>query len=436
MKLKDIIEEYISGDWGNEDFSPETPCAVYCVRGADIVPISNDQFNDIPLRYVSKRTKDNKTLRAGDLVIEKSGGSPVQSTGRITYISQELIDSKQSVVCSNFCTSIRIKDSWNSKFIYYYWQYIYNSGVFFNFEGKTSGLKNLQFDNAISSIDIPEYTLEQQTEIADILSKLESKMTVNREINRNLEAMARQLYDYWFVQFDFPDENGKPYKSSGGKMAWDEKLKRDIPEDWKSNKISEIAKTYSGGTPTSSNKDYYDSKDVPWINSGELNESFITATDNYISEFGLNNSSAKIYPANSILVALYGATAGKVSFLSFEASSNQAVCGVIPNHANLTEYLYIALSSLCKYYISLSTGSARDNISQATVKDTLLLFPNNKILGEFHILASKIFDKIINCQLEILNLTKQRDELLPLMMSSQVSVMPSEVNCDLSELGR
>ena len=99
MKLKDIIEEYISGDWGNEDFSPETPCAVYCVRGADIVPISNDQFNDIPLRYVSKRTKDNKTLRAGDLVIEKSGGSPVQSTGRITYISQELIDSKQSVVC-------------------------------------------------------------------------------------------------------------------------------------------------------------------------------------------------------------------------------------------------------------------------------------------------------------------------------------------------
>ena len=250
-------------------------------------------------------------------------------------------------------------------------------------------------------------------------------------LNRNLEAMARQLYDYWFVQFDFPDENGKPYKSSGGKMAWDEKLKRDIPEDWKSNKISEIAKTYSGGTPTSSNKDYYDSKDVPWINSGELNESFITATDNYISEFGLNNSSAKIYPANSILVALYGATAGKVSFLSFEASSNQAVCGVIPNHANLTEYLYIALSSLCKYYISLSTGSARDNISQATVKDTLLLFPNNKILGEFHILASKIFDKIINCQLEILNLTKQRDELLPLMMSSQVSVMPSEVNCDL-----
>ena len=294
-----------------------------------------------------------------------------------------------------------------------------------------SGMRYSLPVDAIKNILLYLPSIEVQREIGKIFSDIDRKIALNREINRNLEAMARQLYDYWFVQFDFPDENGKPYKSSGGKMAWDEKLKRDIPEDWKSNKISEIAKTYSGGTPTSSNKDYYDSKDVPWINSGELNESFITATDNYISEFGLNNSSAKIYPANSILVALYGATAGKVSFLSFEASSNQAVCGVIPNHANLTEYLYIALSSLCKYYISLSTGSARDNISQATVKDTLLLFPNNKILGEFHILASKIFDKIINCQLEILNLTKQRDELLPLMMSSQVSVMPSEVNCDL-----
>ena len=331
--------------------------------------------------------------------------------------------------CNADVLVIRAKDGHSPSFIYA----LLLQDAFYEYAMKgAKGSKMPRGDkDQIMRYEIPTLSSTEES-IGKFIVDIRDKINVLTQINRNLEAMARQLYDYWFVQFDFPDENGKPYKSSGGKMAWDEKLKRDIPEDWKSNKISEIAKTYSGGTPTSSNKDYYDSKDVPWINSGELNESFITATDNYISEFGLNNSSAKIYPANSILVALYGATAGKVSFLSFEASSNQAVCGVIPNHANLTEYLYIALSSLCKYYISLSTGSARDNISQATVKDTLLLFPNNKILGEFHILASKIFDKIINCQLEILNLTKQRDELLPLMMSSQVSVMPSEVNCDLS----
>lgn len=194
-------------------------------------------------------------------------------------------------------------------------------------------------------------------------------------LNRNLEAMARQLYDYWFVQFDFPDENGRPYKTSGGNMVWNEKLKREIPADWNVSKISSIATTYSGGTPTSTVEEYYNSADVAWINSGELNECFITETDNYISYSGLNHSSAKLYPANSILVALYGATAGKVSFLAFEASSNQAVCGVIPSNPHFSEYLYFVLSSLCKHYVSVSSGSARDNISQATVKETLAVVP-------------------------------------------------------------
>lgn len=325
------------------------------------------------------------SLRKGQVAITKDS-EPRHDIGIPTYIANDFDNTVLGYHCALITPNPEMLDG-------RYLNAYLNSSLakeYFANNASGSGMRYSLPVDAIKNILLYLPSIEVQREIGKIFSDIDRKIALNREINRNLEAMARQLYDYWFVQFDFPDENGKPYKSSGGKMAWDEKLKRDIPEDWKSNKISEIAKTYSGGTPTSSNKDYYDSKDVPWINSGELNESFITATDNYISEFGLNNSSAKIYPANSILVALYGATAGKVSFLSFEASSNQAVCGVIPNHANLTEYLYIALSSLCKYYISLSTGSARDNISQATVKDTLLLFPNNKILGEFHILASKI----------------------------------------------
>ena len=190
MKLKDIISEHISGDWGNKDSSNEAPCAVYCVRGADIVPINNDSYNDIPLRYISYKSFESKSLQSGDLIIEKSGGSPTQSTGRITYVSQSLIAEKPNIVCSNFCTAIRLKNRWYPKFVYYYWQYIYNAGVFFNFEGKTSGIKNLQLDNALSSIDIPEYTLSQQITIADTLSKLEQKIALNREINRNLPLTA------------------------------------------------------------------------------------------------------------------------------------------------------------------------------------------------------------------------------------------------------
>ena len=190
MKLKNVIEEFISGDWGDESITADATNAIFCVRGADIVPITNSSFDNIPLRYITAKSQKQRQLKVGDIVIEKSGGSPTQSTGRAVYISEELISVKQNVVCSNFCTAIRIKDNWNPKFVYYYWQYIYNANVFFNFEGKTSGLKNLQLENALAAIDIPELPIEEQNAIAVTLSKIESKIALNRKINRNLPLTA------------------------------------------------------------------------------------------------------------------------------------------------------------------------------------------------------------------------------------------------------
>lgn len=108
-KISDIIDSYISGDWGNDCKTNETPYPVYCVRGADIVPISNSKYNDIPLRYVSMRSFQTRCLQEGDIIIEKSGGSPTQSTGRVVYVSKELLATKNNIVCSNFCTAFRVK---------------------------------------------------------------------------------------------------------------------------------------------------------------------------------------------------------------------------------------------------------------------------------------------------------------------------------------
>ena len=272
---------------------------------------------------------------------------------------------------------------------------------------------------------IPE--LSEQKRIGKLLRSIDSKIERNRQINQNLEAMAKQLYDYWFVQFDFPNEEGKPYKSSGGKMVWNEKLKREIPEGWDISLIKDIATTYSGGTPKSTNIEYYDNGEIAWINSGELNSPIITKTTNYITKCGLENSSAKLYPSNSILVAMYGATAGKVSLLTFEACSNQAVCGVIPTIENMLYYVYFHISSLYSHFITLSTGSARDNISQDTIKNILLPIPTRNILKLFDEKIGSIYQTIVNNYQQIDSLTKQRDELLPLLMNGQVSV-----NSDLS----
>jgi type I restriction enzyme S subunit len=247
------------------------------------------------------------------------------------------------------------------------------------------------------------------------------------EINRNLTAMAKQLYDYWFVQFDFPNEEGKPYKSSGGEMVWNKKLKREIPKGWNISLIKDFATTYSGGTPKSTNIEYYNNGEIAWINSGELNSPIITKTTNYITKCGLENSSAKLYPSNSILVAMYGATAGKVSLLTFEACSNQAVCGIIPTIENMLYYVYFHISSLYSHFITLSTGSARDNISQNTIKNILLPIPTRNILKLFDEKIGSIYQMIVNNYQQIDSLAMQRDELLPLLMNGQVSV-----NSDLS----
>ena len=190
MKLADIIDTFISGDWGEASVAEETPNAVYCIRGADIVPITNHSFDGIPQRFVFNKTKESKTLKTGDLIIEKSGGSPTQSTGRIVYVSDDLVKAKGDVVCSNFCVAFRVKPGWNPLYIYYYWQNVYAHGVFFNFEGKTSGIKNLQLENALSAIEIEQLPLEEQNRIVDVLSAIDDKLKVNCQINDNLPLLG------------------------------------------------------------------------------------------------------------------------------------------------------------------------------------------------------------------------------------------------------
>ena len=155
------------------------------------MPITNHDFTNIPKRYVGDKTIKNKLLQTGDLIIEKSGGSPTQSTGRIVYVSEDLIRAKGNVVCSNFCTAFRVKEGWNPLYVYYYWQNVYNHGAFFNFEGKISGIKNLQLDNAMQAIEIKYLPLESQNKIVNALSSIDSKIKVNRQINDNLPMLDR-----------------------------------------------------------------------------------------------------------------------------------------------------------------------------------------------------------------------------------------------------
>ena len=272
----------------------------------------------------------------------------------------------------------------------------------------------------LKTVKITLPSLDNQRKLVSVLKSIGKKLKINNQINQELEAMAKTLYDYWFVQFDFPDQNGKPYKSSGGKMVYNPELKREIPEGWGVAKVEDIAQTGSGGTPKSTNVSYYSNGEIPWINSGELEQTVITSTSNFITEEGLNNSSAKLFPSGTILVAMYGATAGKVSFLTFEASTNQAICAIMLTDIRMRYYLKNVIEDLYQYLVKLSTGSARDNLSQDMIKNIKVVIPSNDILDRFYDFSNNIIKEITKKQQENEQLTQLRDWLLPMLMNGQV----------------
>ena len=154
---------------------------------------------------------------------------------------------------------------------------------------------------------------------------------------------------------------------------------RIIPQNWSLKKVSEIAKTGSGGTPLSTCKEYYDGGNIPWINSGEVGQNSIKQTSNFITKAGMENSSAKLFPAGSVLLALYGATAGKTSFLEINATTNQAICAIMPKKGYDAKFIKYYLDALYSYLVGVSTGSARDNLNQNGIQDLEIPFPSETI---------------------------------------------------------
>ena len=378
MKLADIIETFISGDWGEETVAEDTPNSVFCIRGADIVPITNHCFKGIPQRFVCDKTIGNKTLKAGDLIIEKSGGSPTQSTGRIVYVSEDLIKAKGNVVCSNFCTAFRVKTGWNPLYVYYYWQNVYNHGAFFNFEGKTTGIKNLQLDNALSAIDIEYLPLEKQNQIVASLASIDEKIKVNRQINDNLEAQLRLITSRYI--FSCPNLEKK--------------------------RIGEIATVKAGGDcPITFSKTRTRKCNIPIFSNGTEDRGL----------YGFTNK-AKI-EGHSITVAARG-TIGYCERRLMPFVPIIRLLAITPKEDGAYIYLHQVIRGM-KFN---KNGSVQQQLTVPEISFIEIPYPHSGILHEYNKVASPIVEMIERNISENEILTKQRDELLPLLMNGQASV--------------
>ena len=245
-------------------------------------------------------------------------------------------------------------------------------------------------------------SLDVQKRIGRILTDIDNKIAINRQINDNLEAMAKQLYDYWFVQFDFPNEDGKPYKSSDGAMGWNEKLKREIPQGWSTLPISAILDKYPT-TKRYETKEYLSQGKYPIIDQG----------DTYI--VGYTNEDDNLLTRHPAV--LFGDHSTKVKFLDFDFARG----------ADGTQILYSSNDAVSQYYLYLAVSTLQiPNPGYSRhfkyLKELPIVIPSLSIAIKFANIVKPLFKKWTNNIFNNTALTKQRNELLPLLMNGQASV--------------
>lgn len=279
--------------------------------------------------------------------------------------------------------------------------------------------------NELPSFPIRIPPIEEQKKVAKLLSEIDKKIELNNRINAELEAMAKTLYDYWFVQFDFPDDSpqgqGKPYKSSGGKMVYNPTLKREIPEGWEDSTIGAIEPNIvTGKTPSKDNPEYFGGN-VPFITIGDIRgNTYIVSTEETLTASGAATQKNKFLPEDSICVTCI-ASPGLVGFVTTPAQTNQQINSVVCSNQINKYYLYFAIKGYFEG-AKAKTGNTFSNMNKGDFSAIVILKPSDQALQDYHLKAYPLFEKIKLKSLENKQLVKLRDWLLPMLMNGQVTV--------------
>lgn len=266
---------------------------------------------------------------------------------------------------------------------------------------------------------LPDYN--NQVKAGDFLFLLNQKIDGNNRINAELEAMAKALYDYWFVQFDFPDTNGKPYKSSGGKMVYNATLKREIPSGWEDSSILAVADLLGGGTPTKKKPEYWNG-DIPFFTPTDADGTiFKFSTADCITEEGLKGSSTKRFGMHTVFITARGSV-GRLVLAGVDMAMNQSCYALRAKPGISHVFLFFLAKELIHHLQVKSSGSVFDSIVSNDIELTNLAIPKGEVIEKFASVVEPAFEKIATNTKENHQLTQLRDWLLPLLMNGQVTI--------------
>ena len=378
-KLGEICTKITSGG------TPKTSEASYYDGNIPWLNTKEVNFNRIEKteKYITEEGYNNssaKWIPKGSVIIAMYGATAAK-------VAYSLIDLTTNQACCNLIIDNDIADS---QFVYYYIQSSYHELLNL---ACGAAQQNLNV-GVIANFQILLPPLEEQIRIASILSSLDDKIDLLHRENKTLEAMAETLFRQWFIEEAKEDD-----------MCL----------------LGEVIKTTSGGTPSRKNEEYYCNGNIEWVKSKELHHSYILDTEEKITVEAVHNSSAKLLPENSILIAMYGATVGEYGIIAKSMTCNQAICALIPNEKYPYTYLYLWAKFMQDEFINLACGAAQQNISQELIKQQYVS-NDIKLISDFHILVNPYMEKMKVNQEQIQTLIQQRDSLLPKLMSGEVKI--------------
>lgn len=411
VKIEDTDIVLIDGDRGinypskNEFYDKE-----YCLF-LDARNITDKGFDFSETHFITKEKDEilrNGKLQRNDIVMMTRG-----SVGNVALYDKAVL--YDNIRINSGMIIIRCKNEYDSIQVYYL---LKSSFVKKQILDMMSGSVQKQLPvSTINKIKLPRTKIK-----IGAIYAIDKKIENNNRINKELESMAKTIYDYWFLQFEFPNEDGKPYKSSGGKMVWNEELKREIPDGWRNGTLEDLGEIVAGGTPSTNHPEYYSENGIAWITPNDLsnsNDKYITHGERDISEIGLNNSSARLMPKGTVLLTSR-APIGYLGIAASEVCTNQGFKSIVPNGKFGSEFIYHTVEKMIVYLKSLGTGSTFKEISKTVVTGVKIVIPDESIVKRFEDMVSGICDKLRVMEKESKELISLRDFLLPLLMNGQV----------------
>ena len=331
---------------------------------------------------------------------------------------------KTSILNINACTNQAVcailpSENVNNIFLKYKLDSIYDYLVQIS---SGSARDNLS-QKVIQDLEINLPPLETQQKIAKILSDIDDKIEVLYQINDNLAELAKTIYDYWFVQFDFPDENGKPYKSSGGKMVYNEVLKREIPEGWEVKKLGDVAQFKNG---INYEKTSSGSEKVKIINVRNISSSTIFINQTDLDEIFLENDRSTNFLVNDkmILITRSGVPGATrlVSVLEAKTVYSGFIIASEVNDLIFKNLIFYYLKNIEEVLKNQSAGTIMKNISQSVLTEMRISLPPQNVLLKFNTIIHSLLEQMKNVQKQNQELQSLRDWLLPMLMNGQISV--------------